>query len=657
MYTFSIRFAAALLLAVACATPAAALDIEPFIRKSEFGEITISPSGEYLAATVPMEDTTALVVLRRSDMEITGGGGLGKNRHVSDMWWANDERLLFSVAEKMGALDQPRQTGDIYMMKATERRIESLVGQNVNAMSAGTRLGGKKAEMVWAQVVDTLRDNPNEAIISVGGFGDDPYTRAERLNVVTGRRLPVTRAPVRNGRYVTDGAGVVRAAHGVTIENSVKTFIRQRDGAEWTLINDEASNGVSLIPIGFSADDASLYVYAQRNSGTSVIEAYDMVTGKRTVVLADEKAEPERVLRDPVSGVPVGVRYMDGIARTGFFDPESAIARQYRSLEAAFPGQSVLITSSTADGSIMLFHVWSDRNPGEFYTYDSVNKRAAHVLATRSWHDPEKMAAMRPIALQARDGLPLAGYVTLPHGSDGTGLPMVLMPHGGPYGIYDRWAFNPDVQLLAAAGYAVLQLNYRGSGNHGRAFQQAGAREWGGKMQDDLTDATRWAISEGIADPSRICIHGGSYGGYAALMGAAKEPDLYRCASGYVGVYDLPAMQAEDARSSRRLGNWSKDWVGDDPVALAAVSPSRMATRIKVPVFLAAGGEDEVAPVEHTRKMERALQAANVPVESLYYRNEGHGFYVDANRREYYSRLLDFLGRHIGGKTAVAAAD
>lgn len=652
-----IRFAAALLLAFACAAPAAALDIEPFLRKSEFGQITISPGGDYLAATLPMEDNTALVVMRRVDMQVTGGGQLGKNRHVDELWWANNERLLFSVAEKMGALDQPRRTGDIYMMKATERRIESLVGQNVQTMAAGSRLGGRRTELVWADVVDTLRNDPNEAVIAVGGFGDDPYTRAERMNVVTGRRLPITRAPVRNGRYVTDGQGVVRAAHGFNLDNSVKTFVRQREGDEWTLVNDEATNGVSLVPIGFSADNASLYVYAQRDTGTSVIEAYDMASGKRTVVLADEKAEPERALHDPVTGVPVGVRYMDGVARTAFFDPQSEVARLYRSLEGAFEGHSVLITSATADGSIMLVHVSSDRNPGEFYTYDTVNKRAAHVLATRGWHDPEQMAAMRPISLEARDGLKLAGYLTVPPGSSGKGLPMVLMPHGGPYGIFDRWAFNPDVQMLAAAGYAVLQVNYRGSGNHGRAFQQAGAREWGGRMQDDLTDATRWAISEGIADPARICIHGGSYGGYAALMGVAREPDLYRCASGYVGVYDLTAMQSEDARSSRRLGNWSRDWVGDDPAALAAASPTRLAGRIKVPVLLAAGGEDEVAPVEHTRKMERALKAAGVPVEALYYRSEGHGFYVDANRLEYYSKLLDFLGRHIGGKSVVATAE
>lgn len=653
-----IRFAAAaVLLSFASMAPAAALDIEPYLRKAEFGALKISPSGEFLAAAVPMEDTTALVVLRRSDMSVTGGGGMGKNRHVTDMWWANDDRLLFSVSEKMGALDQPRPTGDIYAIKATDRRTQALVGQNVDAMATGTRVGGRRAELVWARVVDTLPGNPNEAVIAVGTFSGDPYTRAERLNVVTGRRLPISRVPVRNGDYVTDAAGEVRAAHGYNLDMSVKTFVRMGDGDGWTMINDQAASGVSLVPIGFSPDNRTLYLYAERATGTSVIEAYDMASGKRSVVLADEGAEPLHVLYHPVSGVPVGVRYMDGRTRTAFFDPESEIARQYRMFEAAFPGRTVAITSATKDGSTLLVHVQNDRNPGEYYSYDASTKRAAHVLSARSWLDPEAMAAKRPIALKARDGLPLAGYLTVPNGAEARSLPMVVLPHGGPYGLYDGWDFDEEVQLLAAAGYAVLQVNFRGSGNHGRAFLQAGAREWGGTMQDDVTDATHWATAEGIADPARICIFGSSYGGYAALMGVAKEPSLYRCAAGAVGVYDLPMMHTTGDIQRRGSGEtYLREWIGE-PSQLAAASPARLADRITVPVFLAAGREDERAPPEHTEKMERALKAAGVPVEAIYYRNEGHGFYVDANRKDYYTRLLAFLAQHLGGAPAVAAAN
>jgi dipeptidyl aminopeptidase/acylaminoacyl peptidase len=209
--------------------------------------------------------------------------------------------------------------------------------------------------------------------------------------------------------------------------------------------------------------------------------------------------------------------------------------------------------------------------------------------------------------------------------------------------------------MLAGAGYAVLQINYRGSSGYGAEFLHAGAREWGLKMQDDLTDATRWAIKQDIADGGRICIYGASYGGYAALMGVAKEPGLYKCAVGYVGVYDLPAMQREDASQSKRLGNWSKDWVGKGP-ELEAVSPNRLADRIQAPVFLSAGEEDEIAPIEHSRMMEKALIKAGVSVETLYYKNEGHGFYLEDHKREYYSRLLSFLARHLGGGVATTSS-
>ncbi|MGO1891770.1 MAG: alpha/beta hydrolase family protein, partial [Luteimonas sp.] len=262
--------------------------------------------------------------------------------------------------------------------------------------------------------------------------------------------------------------------------------------------------------------------------------------------------------------------------------------------------------------------------------------------------DPSTMATMQAVQVQTRDGLTLHGFLTVPKDSDGKGLPLVVMPHGGPFGVFDSWGFNSDTQLLASAGYAVLRVNFRGSGNYGRAFQRAGAMQWGRAMQDDLTDATRWAIEEGIADGSRICIYGASYGGYAALMGVAREPDLYQCAVGYVGVYDLPRMSRENRRIGRWARTWTGDWVGDDAGELAAVSPVRLADRIKVPVLLAAGGEDLVAPIEHSEAMERALTRAGVPVETLYYRTEGHGFHAVEHRRAFYGKLLEFLGRHLG---------
>jgi dipeptidyl aminopeptidase/acylaminoacyl peptidase len=632
----------------------AGVDVAAFVKKDSFETIKISPTGEYYAASVPFEDSTALVVLRRSDNKIVSTFNAGKNTHVAGFLWVNPERVLISMAEKFGSLDKPQLTGELYAIDTHGGKSDILVGWRVHGAGPGTKIQPKKVEAVAAFLIDALPDDDKNVLITVWPNARDPFTRAERMDVDTGRRIPVARAPVRNARFFADNSGIVRFALGVDVGNSVKLYYRDGEGAEWKIINDELANNRVEVPLGFSADDKTAYLQVEQPQGADAIVAMDIATGTRKEMLRDDNTDPSRIIYQAGTSIPVGAWYMDGKPRTAFFDVSSPEARLYRSLEAAFPGEAPFITSTTADGKLALVQVSSDRNPGDFFVFDTVAKKADHLISRRTWFDPAKMAEMRPVSLAARDGLALHGYLTLPSGSTGKNLPLVVMPHGGPFYVFDEWGFENDSQLLAAAGYAVLQLNFRGSSNHGRAFSQAGAREWGGKMQDDLTDATRWAVSQGFADANRICIYGASYGGYAALMGVAKEPALYKCAAGYVGVYDLPVMQGETTRSSRRLGNWSMEWVGK-PEKLASVSPNRIADRIKVPVFLAAGGEDKVAPIEHSKMMERALAKAGVPVETLYYPNEGHGFYVEANRKEFYTRLLAFLARNIGGATATGA--
>lgn len=640
-----------LVIGVLGSMPAAAVDLSSYVRKDQFHDIKLSPKGEYYAATVPLEDRTVLVVIRRSDNALTGRFAMGRNTHVDDFWWVNDERLVIGMAEKFGALDRPQQTGELYAINADGSGADILIGQRVQGAGLGTHIQPKKVDQVAAFVVDDLPADEKSIVVSVMPFSADPYTRAERLDVYSGRRATLARAPVRNADFVTDNQGIVRFATGFGVDNLRKLYYRAGDGKDWQLVGDEAVSGRKEIPIGFSADDLTAYLEVEQMEGPNAIVAFDIPTQQRREVLRDDDVDPARYIYRNGTSIPVGAFFMDGRPRTQFFDAASPEARLQKSLEAAFPGHGVRITSQTDDGTLALVQVWSDRNPGDFYLFDTVNKKADYLLSRASWLDPDKMALMRPITLPARDGLMLHGYLTLPNGS-AKRLPMVVMPHGGPYGVQDIWGFDGDVQMLAEAGYAVLQLNFRGSGGYGLAFTKAGARQWGGTMQDDLTDATRWAIEEGIADADRVCIYGGSYGGYASLMGVAKEPELYRCAVGYVGVYDLPTMHTEGDIQRRGSGEtYIREWIGERD-ELGATSPNRIADRIKVPVFLAAGGEDERAPIEHSRMMERALQKAGVPVETLYFDTEGHGFYLEKNRTEYYTRLLAFLSRHLGGKVA-----
>jgi len=642
---------AGLLLAAASLPAFAQVDLSPYLKKDTYEDIKISPTGEYYAATVPLEDRTILLVIRRADRTFTARVAGVKDSAVADFHWVSDTRVLVSMAERFSSLEAPRLTGELHAINADGTGGRSLMTHFDNSPNGKTM---KFDNFVAGFLADDLPNDERNVLISVRAFGYDPNTRIERMDVYTGRRSPVASAPVHRASFTTDNAGEVRFARGAGNDNVSKLYYRDARGSDWRLINDEAQSGRVEAALGFSADNKVAYLQVEQASGPDAIVAMDIASGERTQVLRDDVVDPYEIIYDATGHVPVGASFMKDRLVNRFFDETSSYARLHRQLENAIPGTSVRFLSGTRDG-LHLVVASSDRNPGDFFLFDEKRKTAERIFGRAEWFDPAKTASVRAVELKARDGLPLHGYLTLPRDSDGKKLPTVVLPHGGPFGSFDQWSFDRETQMLADAGYAVLQVNFRGSGNYGRAFLRAGALQWGATMQDDVTDATHWAVEQGIADPSRICIFGGSYGGYAALMGAVREPDLYRCAVGYVGVYDLPDVYEEAADDARWLRNWSGDWIGD-PKTLGAVSPNRMAGRIKAPVFLAAGGKDDIAPIRHTQKMEKALKAAGTPVETLYFPTEGHGFYTEAHRREFYTRLLDFLSRNIGGEKAGAEA-
>ncbi|WP_223214364.1 alpha/beta hydrolase family protein [Xanthomonas sp. NCPPB 1638] len=628
-----------------------AVELAPYLKRDQFERIKISPSGAYFALTMPLEDRTVLGIVRRQDKVATAKITGGADSVVDDFWWASDERMVVSMAQRLGSRDEPVAIGQLHAIDAdgkNSRLLASPYGTNPDINGAQLKMDLDPATFM----LDTLRDDPRTILVSTVPFVGDPSIRIDKLDIQTGRRSTVATSPVRRASFATDQQGRIRFARGLDISNVSKLYYRDNDAAPWRLINDSASSQHREYPLGFSADGTLAYLQVEQASGPDALVAWDPATDKSTPLLRDDTVDPYRILRDLDGTTPIGASYMSDRVRNRFFDETSPTARLYRSLEKAFDGNAIYITSATSDRRLALVYVWSDRNNGDYYLFDTVSKKADRVFSSREWFPPDTVPPSRQVSFKARDGLVLHGYLTQPlHAAAGKPLPLIVMPHGGPFGVFDKWAFDDETQLLAAAGYAVLRVNYRGSANYGDAFTQAGAKEWGGRMQDDVTDATRWAIAEGIADAQRICLYGASYGGYAALMGVAKEPALYRCAAGYVGVYDLDMMARDTARYARWAKNWTVDWLGARDT-LAARSPVTLARQIKVPVFLAAGGKDERAPIEHTKAMERALKGAGVPVESLYFANEGHGFYTEAHRREYYTRLLAFLSKQLGGSTA-----
>lgn len=636
----------------------ASYDIADFIRDDRFIDVKISPKGTYVAATIPLtsDDKTVLVILKPGQKQPYGHVTLKeRNTHVADFWWVSDDRLLFTIGERTGGLEQPVSFGEIWGTNADGSKQGIVAGARVTG--TGTRSGGKaRAESASIQMVDSLIDNDNEVLVAVTPFasGEIPFTSLERMNVFSGTRRPVARAPVRGASFLTDFNGQARFASGLNREYKAVLYYRKDDKSEWAVINDESITGKAISALGFSADNATAYLQAQEDQGPDSIRAFDVATKTMKQIARDQTVEPAALIRGVGKRYPIGLVFWGGRRpRFEYFDADSVDAKLHRMLQSKFDGDVAIPTSSTVDGRYVLLEVASDRNPGELFIFDTQAKKIDPFMNRADWLDRGRLGKIQPAYFKSRDGVDIDVMLTTPAGSDGKNMPLIVHPHGGPFGVQDSWGYNRDVQMMTAHGYAVLQVNFRGSGGYGKQFRELGQKQWGLTMQDDLTDATQWAIREGIADRNRICIYGASYGGYASLMGVAKEPDLYKCAVGYVGVYDLNMLWGRGDISQSSFG---KDFLADNlgKQDLNASSPNKLASRIKVPVFLAAGGADVRAPQSHSEAMAQALKAAGKPVETMYYSTEGHGFVKEENQIAYYTKLFQFFERHIGGRAPVA---
>lgn len=626
------------------------IPVEQFFKRDMFETMRLSPTGEYLAVTVPLQDRTNLVILRRSDMKQTGFVGLAPKTYVSSFSWVNPDRILFTISEnKYGELVQPGGTGEIYGVNADgSGQGYAIVGARADKLKVGGTLIKGKSNYVYASLLDTLKDDDRYVLVEIYEPGN-PNVEVQRMDVESGRRITVVKAPLRRASFGTDNKGEVRFVVGGDNENRSKTYYKHGPKSDWILINDEKETQSVVTPIGMNSDNTIAYLNVEEAKGPNGLYAMDTTTLKRTLVLKDDNVNPSGYLSSPVDDAVYAVRFLDGYPRTHYLDPNNPYAKINKSVQATLKDKVVVPISYTKDGNLALYLAYADNVSAEFYIYDRTTAKLNYIAENASWFKPEQMAQTEVYQITARDGLVMDAFLTLPKGSSGKNLPLVVNPHGGPFGVYDTWGYDPETQLLANRGYAVLQVNFRGSGNYGRSFRHAGHKQWGGKMQDDLTDATNWAIKSGIANPKRICIYGASYGGYASLMGVAKEPDLYACAIGNVGVYDMNMMYGRgdiQDRNDQSGVNFLEETLGRGD--LKAISPNHLAAQIKVPVLLLAGAEDERAPKEHSEAMLRALAALGKPVELKVYKGEGHGNYLIENQIDFANRVLSFLDKHIG---------
>ncbi|HEX6612566.1 MAG TPA: S9 family peptidase [Rhodanobacteraceae bacterium] len=646
------------LCAFGSASIAGSVSFADLAKHLQYREVKISPDGTHLAATSVTKD--GQTVLSLIDLVNKKGANVlpRQNEDVEDFWWASPDRVLYTEAQHEGGWDEPLSTGELYAVNADGNGQDMLYGYRKTGMETGSHIQHATAENGSASFLSRIEGDPDHVLVEITDWAASgqlgAFTAVYKMDVRDGRKVKVAMAPMRQAHYLADHKGNVRFAFATDLNGDYKVYMRAVDGGDWELLPRASAYRGS--PLAFSADDSVVWFECPgAESGFGVCK-FDPATRKMTNVWSNPDVEEDGLAQGLAHGSVMGVRFEDGRPALSVFDAKSADAQALIALMQQYPGEDAGFVSGSDDGSKAIAVVQADVDPGTFFLYDRASNKFTPILQRASWIDPNKMARKQPITLAARDGLKLHGYISYPPGQENAKhLPMVVFVHGGPYGIRDDWNYQPYVQAMATRGYAVLQVNYRGSGGRGYDFIEAGYREWGGKMQDDVTDATRWAIAQGIADPNRICIYGGSYGGYAALEGAVKEPDLYKCAIGYVGVYDLPKMVGRrdewvttyDIESDKRR-------VGTDATVLAQHSPIYQLNNLKAKVMLIVGGRDKIVLPEQGKNLHEALLERQVPHEWLYMPDEWHGFYTEEHVSEVLGKVDAFLDANIGAGAAGA---
>ncbi|MEQ1683296.1 MAG: S9 family peptidase [Burkholderiaceae bacterium] len=642
--------------------PATASAAEPPIAIADFARIgnfsapAMSPNGKYLVVTqrAPKEprDEYSTVVYELAGMKVVSAVRAGL---VGDIpWrhtWVSDTRFVTSLAREFGSVGQPWLTGELLAANLDGRGSAYLYGyRRMNSRTSGS-FGTLTNDEGYGWLTQVPRSGEGHVLVGENPWARGATARTSRLydiDTVTGGRRTVTEINQPGFRFVVQADGKPRFAYGYDDDAEFAVFKLDEDKREWLPFTN-ADKG-DLRPISISLENTKLLSTLSVRGGPRVLVSEGLDGSDRRTLVAHATGDIDQFEWGPRYQGPFAAGTSVGVPKLSYIvDPARSDAALHKTLSAQFPGQYVEFASVSLDGTRTLFTVKGDRDPGAVYVFDAPSGKAALLYENRPWIKPERMAEQRPVSFKARDGMQLHGYLTLPPNRGDGKLPLVLLPHGGPHGIADEWFFDTDAQFLASRGYAVLQVNFRGSGGRGPAFETAGYRQWGGLMMDDLVDGVRWIAAQGTVDEKRICSFGASFGAYAAMMTAIRAPELVKCAVGYAGVYDLPMIYDEpDAKRGGKAYQYYLKALGQDMAELNAYSPTRLADKLTAPVLLVHGGADEVTPPAQADAMRAALVKAGRPPEWFYVSGEGHGFYAEKNRQAFYEKLEAFLAKHIG---------
>ena len=616
------------------------LPLEYFFKNPEFAGFQVSPNGKELAAMVNLNGRMNLAVMdieTRKARAITGE----KKQDVSGFMWATNERILFFM-DKDGS-----ESFGIFAVNTDGSRSKVLVEPLASVIASG-----RASELRIVQVFFILENEPDWVLVS-SNERRAAYPDVFRMNIMNGKTQLIQRNPGNVTNWFTDWDGKVV---GAVFQDDLKVgFKILKDGQEdqWEDVTSTRFDAHSFMPAGIKGDGTTGYVSSNltpdgKPRDKAAIYEYNFQT--RTfgdLVYERDEVDCCALIQNKKMRDMIGVAYMVGKPEQVYFDP--TWKARMDAIDRALPDTYNAFTSLDDAETIGIVAASNSTQPTKYYLFDFVNKKFEHLADSRPWVDASKMSEMKPYSFEARDGRLLHGYVTIPHGSDGKNLPLVVNPHGGPWA-RDGWGYNAEHQFLANRGYAVIQVNFRGSTGFGMDHMQSSWKQWGQAMQNDVTDAVQWAIDQGIADADRVCIYGASYGGYATMAGLTFTPELYKCGINYVGVTDIPLLFKTAPDSWAAGQEQMKIMVGDPDTEeefLEQWSPVHHADKIQAPVFMAYGKQDPRVSIKHATVMEKAMKKAGVDYELMVKRDEGHGFRKEENRYDFYGKVDSFLAEHL----------
>jgi len=639
-----------LMLCISSFSHAEKYNTDYFLNKSDYLDVKISPDGKTLAARLRQGDDMILAFIDVASGKPTGSLRAANGDIVYNYNWVNNERVAYQFAKKVASNDVPVSFGMWAINKDSSLR-KPIYG--FNSRQTGTRLKQRSAIMASIDVLDILENDKDNILIiehplsRMGNEWHDLRNIAPsiaKINVNNGRRYKVEVLPSPGAMPVAAKGGAVNFYTLVDKNTDLQVFYRSEKESDWKQAHFPTVD-VERRVVAVSNDSQKIYLLA-RDPKTSRRTLFEWSVGEGSYVqlFETDRVDVNKFIWDPKTGEPVAAIIEPGKYQYLYLD--KPFAKFHKMLTRAFKGQRVDILDSSDNGKNLVVFVNSDVNPGEYYLFDSETKKAAFLMAARSWVNPDLLQEVIPLEMSTRDGVSVSGYLTPAKGTV-KAAPMVVLPHGGPHGVRDYWKYNGEAQLLAHNGYNVLQVNFRGSGGYGSKFAISGYKQWGKAMVSDVTDATRAMIDQGYAKADSICIYGASYGGFSSLMSAANEPELFQCAVGYVGVYDLKMMfEAGDIPEMRTGPGYLAKVLGTDPVQLKEQSPVYNADKIKAKVLLIHGSKDRRAPIEHSKSMKKALERAGNKPEWMVQRT-GHGAWTDKDRNAVFERILDFLEENL----------